>query len=145
MVNSAWTCAFVTIHPTSLTMEMHRRKRLTTKRRQGISGAWTYERSGNEPYHADGLIRVLPLDPRDFDGNDNGWLRLEGGISNPGHLAGQLTSVLPDLPRAPSALANDAAVTEDEPDATVKLNRRRHGVPGSSSPAVPLTCHPQQS
>jgi hypothetical protein len=25
------------------------------------------------------------------------------------------------------------------------LNRRRHGVPGSSSPAVPLTCHPQQS
>ena len=67
-----------------------------------MSGAWTYERSGNEPYHADGLIRVLPLDPRDFDGNDNGWLRLEGGINNPGHLAGQLTSVLPDLPRAPS-------------------------------------------
>ncbi len=73
---------------------------------------------------------MLPLDPRDFDGNDNGLLRLQGGINNPGHLAGRLTSVLPDCREPLRAFANDAAVTGDEPEATVKLNRRRHGVPG---------------
>jgi hypothetical protein len=96
---------------------------------------------------------VLPLDPRDFDGNDNGWLRLEGGINNPGHLAGQLTSVLCPTCREPlRALANDAAVTEDEPDATVKLNRRRHGVPGviltgraTSVPFTAVTTGPERT
>jgi hypothetical protein len=42
-----------------------------------MSGAWTCQRSGNEPYYVDGLIRVLPLDPRDFDHNENGWLGSE--------------------------------------------------------------------
>jgi len=41
-----------------------------------------------------------------------------------------LVTLVPACREPLRALANDAVVTEDEPDATVKLNRRRHGVPG---------------
>jgi hypothetical protein len=50
------------------------------------------------------------------------------------------------LPRALRALAHEAVVTEKRPHPTARVEPTvRPGYPASSSPAVPLACHSQQS